>query len=345
MLAPTLVWIYSALSFSLFYIISSLEPDSSTCLRYWSVLVISYCTGILASITIYRRYFHRLRSFPGPGAAALSKFWHVWQCRRGKNYLVVESLRQKYGPIIRTGPEEITIIDPSIPTILDGPGNTCDKAVWYDFLLPEVAVNTTRNKGYHDLRRRIWDRGFSPKALATYEQRIVEYGELLAARIGELSREGRPVVVTDWFYWFTFDVMGEFAFARSFSMLHDEQWHFAVRLLRRAMTLLGPFSPVPWLAQIAFHFIPWMYLIRDWFAMLRWCKQRMEERVQVSHSAVFRFHKKHAMRLIAVCNSQMKVEKPDVSQWLIDASVKQNSLQADKPWLNGDAIAIIIAGR
>lgn len=192
----------------------------------------------------------------------------------------MEELYHKYGPIIRTGPEEVTIVDPSIPGILDGPGNDTTKAVWYDFLLPEVAVNTTRNKKYHDIRRRIWDRGFSSKALALYDERIVEYGEILAARLAELR--GRPAVVTDWFYWFSFDVMGDFAFAKSFGMLRDEQWHSVVRMLRKAMSLLGPFSPVPWLAQIAFHFIPWMYLIRDWFAMLRWCKQRMDDRVRVS---------------------------------------------------------------
>lgn len=42
---------------------------------------------------------------------------------------------------------------------------------------------------------------------------------------------------------------------------------------------------------------------------------------------------------------QMKVETPDVSHWLINASLKRGSLEADREWLNGDAITIIIAGR
>lgn len=41
----------------------------------------------------------------------------------------------------------------------------------------------------------------------------------------------------------------------------------------------------------------------------------------------------------------MEVSKPDVSYWLIDASLKQGSIEVDRPWLNGDAISIIIAGR
>lgn len=327
MVAPFLVWIYFCLALALFCIIHSFLPipDIRTTLKYTSALIISYCSGLFASIVIYRQHFHRLRCFPGPWAAATTKLWHVWKCRGGKNFLVMEELRQRYGPVVRTGPEEITIIDPSSPLTLDGPRNNCEKAVWYDFLLPEIAVNTTRNKKHHDIRRRIWDRAFSSKAFDTYEKLAVEHAETLISQISQLSEEGNAVVVTDWFYWYTFDVIGELAFAKSFNMLRDKKWHSAVKLLRRAMSLLGPFSPVPWLAQIAFHFIPWMHVIRDWFTMMRWCKQRMDERI------------------IAQVNLE-KFNKPDVSYWLIDASLKQGSLEADRSWLNGDAIAIIIAG-
>ncbi|TGJ87545.1 hypothetical protein E0Z10_g1202 [Xylaria hypoxylon] len=282
--------------------------------------MISYCTGLFTSAIVYRQYFHRLRYFPGPWEAKITKLWHVWKCRGGQNHLFIDELHHKYGSIIRTGPEELTIIDPSAPRVLDGPGNTCEKAVWYDFLLPEVAVNTTRSKKHHDIRRRIWDKGFSAKALSAYERRVINYTEALTSQIDQISREGEAVVVTDWFYWYAFDVIGDVAFSKSFNMLRDKQWHFAVKLLRRAMSLLGPFSPVPWLAQIAFHFFPWAYLIRDWFKMLRWCKQRMEERI---HSTM---------------------DKSDVAHWLIEASPKNGSLTSDQQWLNGDAIAILIAG-
>lgn len=77
-------------------------------------------------------------------------------------------------------------------------------------------------------------------------------------------------------------VMGELTFARSFEMLQDKKWHYAVRPLRKAMTLLGPFSPVPWIAQIAFYIMPWLYIVRDWLAMMQWCRDRMEERIRLS---------------------------------------------------------------
>ncbi|OCL13438.1 cytochrome P450 [Glonium stellatum] len=321
MQAPTILILYSILSLLIFLAeIRYGASDVVSSLSKTLLLASSYSTALFTSMVIYRKYFHRLRHFPGPWLAGATKFWHVYQCRDGRNHLLLERLRQQYGPIIRTGPEELTIIDPEMPGAVDGPGNNCSKAIWYDFLLPEIALNTTRSKRDHDTRRRIWDRGFSAKALAYYEERVVEYAETLEARIAELSRRGEPVDVSQWFYWFTFDVMGEFAFAKSFGMLRDEKWHIAVVMLRKAMRLLGPLSPVPWLAQIGFYIAPWMWVVRDWLAMLVWCRERMGERIQ------------------------MTAAKPDVSHWLIEASRKRNSLEKDREWLNGDAVTIIIAG-
>jgi len=64
-----------------------------------------------------------------------------------------------------SGPNEVTVFHPDIFAAMDGPGNSCSKAVWYDFLLPEMAVNTTRDKAQHDQRRRIWDKAFTRQGI------------------------------------------------------------------------------------------------------------------------------------------------------------------------------------
>ncbi|KAL8651746.1 MAG: hypothetical protein Q9210_003077 [Variospora velana] len=271
-------------------------------------------------MTVYRKFFHRLRHFPGPWMAGITKFWHVYHCATSQNHLLLDRLHDEYGQFVRTGPEELTVFNPEVLRAVDGPGTSCTKAVWYDLLLPELAVNTTRSKPEHDKRRRIWDHGFTTRALAIYEERMMDYGHLLEKGISDLAQRNQPVDVCVWFYWFTFDVMGEFAFAKSFGMLQSERWHIAVVMLRKAMGLLGPLSPVPWLAQIGFNLLPWFGVIADWFAMLAWCRQRMEERIQIV------------------------ADKPDVSQWLIGDSRKTGSLGKDRPWLYGDAVTIIIAG-
>ncbi|TRX93374.1 hypothetical protein FHL15_005649 [Xylaria flabelliformis] len=302
MQAPKLFTIYSILAPVLFVASNNVGDGIHTHFTHTALLISSYAVGLFTSMTIYRRYFYRLRKFPGPWAAGITKLWHVWQCRHGQNFLVIEKLWQRYGPsygLVLRNSQSLTLLS----------------------LLPSMDLGASVPKLFdHDARRRIWDRGFSTKALDAYQVRVVEYAELLASRIEVLAKEQNPVNVSDWFYWFTFDVMGEFAFARSFAMLQNEEWHFAVTLLRKAMSLLGPFSPVPWIAQIAFHITPWMYIVRDWSEMMSWCKDRMTDRIQA------------------------KIDRPDVSHWLIEASTKRGSLEADRKWLNGDAVTIIIAG-
>lgn len=53
------------------------------------------------------------------------------------------------------GPSELTVFDSQILGAIDGPGTRCTKAVWYDALLPERLVNTTREKAIHSQRRRM----------------------------------------------------------------------------------------------------------------------------------------------------------------------------------------------
>lgn len=50
---------------------------------------------------------------------------------------------------------------------------------------------------------------------------MMRYGDALERGIANTARIDEFVNVSAWFYWFTFDVMGEFAFARSFNMLES----------------------------------------------------------------------------------------------------------------------------
>ena len=118
-------------------------------------------------------------------------------------------------------------------------------------------------------------------ALEYYHERTVDYVGRLERHIEALSVKGATVDASDWFYWLSFDIMGEFAFGKSFHMLEDEKWHVAISMLRSAMRLLGPFSSVPWLAQIGFSFFPNTAFIGEWHAMMNFCKDRMRERLEV----------------------------------------------------------------
>ena len=92
--------------------------------------------------------------------------------------------------------------------------------------------------------------------------------------------DGRPLEVNTCFYWFAFDIMGYFAFSKSFDMLKNRKWHFVVNMLRSGLAFVGPSTPVPWLVRIGFD-LPIVRIVRDFQAMATWCGKMMDERIKV----------------------------------------------------------------
>lgn len=317
MKAPILFWFY-LVSFSLGLYKTTLNYGFSEALWQSSTVFTAHLLGLFFSIAIYRRFFHRLRSFPGPLMASLTKLWHAAHTLDSQNHLVLDKLHKRYGDFVRTGPTEITVFTPEATWEINDPSNNCSKSSWYDILLPLYALNTIRSKQQHDQRRRAWEQAISFKTMAGYEKRIQSHGVQLEKHIS--STAGNPINMTQWFYFLAFDVMGDFAFARSFHMLENKAWHYAVVLLRRALSLLGPISSVPWLAQLAFSF-PVIPIIRDWNRMIAWCAERMVEQINEDPNDA------------------------NISSWLIRHAKARSSISKDKPLLNGDSVALIVAGR
>lgn len=79
--------------------------------------------------------------------------------------------------------------------------------------------------------------------------------------------------------------MGDFVFNNSFGMLQSQEWHHIIILLQRALSLLGPFSPVPWLVQLGFKLLPRVWILKDWFDMVAWCEKQMRKRIKANFRA------------------------------------------------------------
>ncbi|KAL9130770.1 MAG: hypothetical protein Q9217_001118 [Psora testacea] len=280
-----------------------------------ATIVVAYAASLFASMTIYRVLFHKLRRFPGPIFARITKFWHISQLLRQPNFRLLDHLHDRYGDFVRIGPNEISIRSAEAMSEIHGSGSRCTKAPFYDLLLPRVSIITTRSRTLHDQRRRIWDHGFSAKALNQYEPKVMMYCRQLEQQVAK--RAGQVIDVSSWFHYFSFDLMDELSFGRSFDMLQTGERHFAIDLMKDGMSLLGLFTPTPWLARIGFS-IPGVAI--GWKKMFAWSDEQMRQRIASS------------------------VEPTDITSWLIDASKKAHTLEEDRNYLNGDAFGIIIAG-
>jgi hypothetical protein len=64
----------------------------------------SFNIGVISSMVIYRLLFHRLRKFPGPFWAKISRFYAVYISKKRLQYFLdLQGLHRTYGDVVRTG--------------------------------------------------------------------------------------------------------------------------------------------------------------------------------------------------------------------------------------------------
>ena len=67
-------------------------------------IALSHLLGVFGSMSMYRLYFHRLSSFPGPTLAGLSGFYMFQLTRkRWHRFQEVQRLHKRYGDFVRVG--------------------------------------------------------------------------------------------------------------------------------------------------------------------------------------------------------------------------------------------------
>ncbi|KAF2793406.1 cytochrome P450 [Melanomma pulvis-pyrius CBS 109.77] len=216
------------------------------------ILAGSFNAGVLTSIAVYRLIFHRCRKFPGPLGAKLTRFYAAnLSAKNVQYYKELAKMHSQYGDFVRTGPREISVLRKSAVPLLYGPNSECLKSTWYGQTgndPKKCSIHMTRDFNDHRLRRRAWDKGFSIKALGTYEPRIKAKADLFKSQL--LNNAGKSMDMSAWSMFFSFDVMGEVGFGKDFNNLVSGVEHSAIKGVHSHMAMLGIMSTVPWLLNV-----------------------------------------------------------------------------------------------
>lgn len=242
-----LLWAASALVTSAHLLIGF--SFISACARVL-LLAISFDAGLFLSMAVYRVFFHRLRKFPGPFGAKVSRFYSAYLAGKDvKYYKEVEKMHQKYGDFIRTGPREVAIVRKSAVPLILGPTPQCRKSTWYmqvDSDSTKCSIHMSRDYYDHKRRRRAWDRGFAIKALNTYEPRIKRRVDEFVSQVSKI----KTLDATAWSMYLSFDIMGEVGFGKDFGGIASGTEHPAIKGIHSHMEILGIMSHVPWFLNL-----------------------------------------------------------------------------------------------
>ncbi|TFK24880.1 high nitrogen upregulated cytochrome P450 monooxygenase 2 [Coprinopsis marcescibilis] len=204
---------------------------------------------------------HPLAGYPGPLLWRITKFAPAWYGAKGKHHLQLKKLHERYGPIVRIGPNELSIVDKDmIPFILGNQGMP-KGTLWegrrilrsknYNVNNSMVAV---RDLDRHAQLRKPWNKAFGTGPLKDYEEMLTLRAGLLVDRLESHCKTDRDpfgrVDLAKWFSFFSFDFMGDIAFASDFSHLQDGDVHGFIKNMEDAHFLPTIVQHIPWAAKV-----------------------------------------------------------------------------------------------
>ncbi|KAM0426442.1 hypothetical protein ACHAPT_008133 [Fusarium lateritium] len=170
---------------------------------------------------ICKRYFSPLRHFPGPVLASVSRLWRVWSVWTGKNEEHYLAAHKKYGPVVRTAPNELSFSSATAALDIFKTGKGLDKTDFYGVFPPlhERDIFTEARESVHRVKKRYASPGFSLQAMRRSTPRIEKAERLLLRKLDECAHSNKACDLGDWLHFFAFDVLGEAAFSTRFGFL------------------------------------------------------------------------------------------------------------------------------
>ncbi|KAF8532950.1 cytochrome P450 [Trichophaea hybrida] len=255
--------------------------DSNLTAGALKALLLSICFNATLTISIltHRIFFHRLRHFPGPFGAKVSRFWHIFKLWDSQAGHLLSQEMHKHGDIVRYGPCELSInLVDAIPAIY-GPTSLCTKSLFYNIVGPEEnhSIFHVRNKQFHKERRRAWDKAFNGVNLAIYQPKIERCISVLLQELRTCDVTSDGINITLWASFLAFDVMGETGFGRSYNMLETGSLHPAVKCQKDSLPMYGIGTKIPWFVRLMMILPPSYSPIKP---IMKWCGNEMEEKIK-----------------------------------------------------------------
>ncbi|KAI1856795.1 hypothetical protein JX265_011436 [Neoarthrinium moseri] len=179
---------------------------------YVSLLVILY--GIL--LLSYRILLHPLKAYPGLFLARLSDIHNGYYVMRKSLHLVSRSYHQKYGKVIRHGPNKLLFNTPkALHDIYNN--DMVVKSYVYSVFIQTPGVHslfTVVDKQHHTAKRRIVGQVINDRSMKMFEPSMAGQIDIYLKLLSESSKrpDPKPVNMTQMFEYLACDIVGLLAF-------------------------------------------------------------------------------------------------------------------------------------
>ncbi|KAF2728928.1 cytochrome P450 [Polyplosphaeria fusca] len=218
-------------------------------------------TAFFIARKIYAILTHPLRKFPGPFLCGISNAPYSYWFNGGRRDFIIKDLHEKYGPVVRIAPDELSFATPQsfrdIYGFRTAPHSTFPKSRFYDgsaFSSYGVhGIITARDPAEHAQMRRHLSHAFSERALREQEGLVAEIVDEFVKIVGNMGAEGKVVDFEWWLRCCMFDVTGSLAFGRGFDALKNGGQHPSLKFVVEAMkqlSLIDTMTRFPYLGKV-----------------------------------------------------------------------------------------------
>ncbi|OJJ42248.1 hypothetical protein ASPZODRAFT_77343 [Penicilliopsis zonata CBS 506.65] len=178
---------------------------------------------------IYRLWFHPLARFPGPKLAASTSLYAAYfnLVRGGQYTMKLPELHRKYGPIVRTYPNELHIHDKEAYDQVFSIGTSFDKyRPFYDhpfgegshFNMPDLKTSKSRRDMFAPYLSKATVRKMEPLIRET----LLHFIEILL----QAGKEGQVINLTKGYHSFTTDAFLNYGWRRPFHAMEYTNFQF-----------------------------------------------------------------------------------------------------------------------
>ncbi|KAG4417565.1 hypothetical protein IFR04_009295 [Cadophora malorum] len=200
-------------------LLSQLSPSSIAT----TLILILFTHLIIQAIT--RRFFHPFRSIPGPLSNSISELPATVALVSGNQHTYYRSLHEKYGPVVRVSPDELSFVSVTAREEIYGfrKGRLLmEKSPIFLGAVGGVNGQTGVSLALdaeHSRQRRALGHLFTNTALLQEQDILQVHVEKLIGVLKTMAAEKKAVDCSSWYTYLAFDIMGDLCFSEPFGCL------------------------------------------------------------------------------------------------------------------------------
>ncbi|PHH58643.1 hypothetical protein CDD82_2807 [Ophiocordyceps australis] len=219
-----------------------------------TVFALAFGIGIVLAYQFYRA--SKLQSIPGPFIAKFTNLHRFFLTRSGYAHLYQARAHEKYGAVVRFGPNMVSFCDPeAIPSIFHM-RNGFAKSNMYRAFRPwtpngQIAsvFSAEDDAENRQMKQHVAVYYSLSYTVSSFEKRVDDAIHMLFDQLnGKFVATGAQFNLTMWLKFYSYDIMALMTFRRAYGYLqHGDEFSTIMRDVKKSMMSIAPMTQIPWL--------------------------------------------------------------------------------------------------